>query len=257
MPRRNREHQLNPAERSVQRAEQAAERLEEENRAQAKARLSVERDFQISRAELAYSALTRGCVFHRNTLGIVARQGSDPEYLVQGIRMTVQNTSSKVLTLQAETPEDDLEDVRSRMAELQSSGSRKSSKIVIVKDANYRDPEMGASKSMLEIMSGLAVASSIVSAEYPDLRLMVVGAGDLSNLPSSKEYDPSNQPAFAAQYLNMIFALDVHNELSSAPETGSPTRLTTLKPFKPSNAKVANYPAVAPESSILSPRHAE
>ncbi|HEY5152823.1 MAG TPA: hypothetical protein VII55_02515, partial [Candidatus Saccharimonadales bacterium] len=167
------------------------------------------------------------------------------------------NRNGQVLTLQADTPEEDLEDVKQRMAELQSSGTRKSSKIVIIKDTDYRHPEMDASEPMLELMSGLAVASSLVSAQHPDLSLMVIGRGDLSNLPSSTEYDPSNQPPFAAEYLSIIFALDAHNELSSAPETGSPTRLTTLKPFKPSNAKLANYPAVPPESSIVLPRQTE
>jgi len=176
---------------------------------------------------------------------------------MQGIRMTAQSRNGRVLTVQAETPEGDIQDVRQCMAELQSADSRINPKIVIVKDANYRDPEMGATKSMLEIMSGLAVARSIISAEYPALSLMVVGEGDLSNVPGSNQYPASEQPAFAEQYLNMIFALDAHNELSSAPETGSPTRISTLKPFKPSNARLANYPAVAPESAIVSPRQAE
>jgi hypothetical protein len=176
---------------------------------------------------------------------------------MQGIRMTAHSHNGRVLTLQAETHEEDMVDVRESMQELQSADPRINPKIVIVKDANYRDPEMGASEPMLEIMSGLAVASSIVRAEYPDLHLVVVGAGGLSNLPSSTEYDPSKQPLFAAEHLNMIFALDVHNELSSAPETDSPTRITTLKPFKPSNASVANYPAVAPNSSIGTRQQAE
>jgi hypothetical protein len=257
MTRKNQERQLNPAERSVQRAEQAAARLEEHNRAQAILRLSKERGIQIERAELAFSALTRGGVIRRNTIGVVTRQGSDPEYLIQGIRMTANSDSGSVLTLQAETSEEDMEDVKERMAELQASGSRKSPKIVIVKDANFSDPEMGASPPMLEIMSGLAVASALVSAQYPDLSLMVAGRGDLCNVPGSQQYDRSVEPPFAGQYLNIILELDAHNELSSAPGTGSPTRLSTLKPFKPSNARVANYPAVAPSSSIVSPQQAE
>src|ERR1039458_10155523 len=169
MTRKNRESPLNTVERAVQRAEKAASRLEEANRSQAKMRLGVERDIQVKRAELAYSALTRRGVMGRNALGIVACQGSDPEYLMQGIRMTAHSRNGSVLTLQAETSEEDLKGVKQSMTELQSSDPRIKPKIVIVKDANYQDQEMCASKSMLEIMSGLAVARSIVSAEYPDL----------------------------------------------------------------------------------------
>jgi hypothetical protein len=239
------EPELGPAAGAIRRAEEASEFAEKLNRQKAEQRLVVERGLRIDRADLAYKALGQNALRRRNTVGVVALQGANPNYFLQGLEENAQKNRGSVLRFPADTRgERGVAQIIEQMTELQLSDEERGLKVVVFEGVDYREPEGGASPEVTKIISEIAASCIVTNVQYEGLSLMVVGAGELANLPGSTQYNPRNQPPFA-ENLSIMFALDKDNELSSAPEAGEPTRVTTQKPFSPANAARANYPAIA------------
>lgn len=245
MRRGERKPQFNRTDRFVQRAHRDAARIEANNRIEAEKRLEVERGLKPQRAAIAYNALGRNSLV-RNSVGIVALSDSNPQYFLEGMEEIAKKDNGRVITFPASTKgKTGISHVMEEMTKLQLSDKESGLRVVVFEGADYHGHESAASEEVTEIISELAITSSLMDK----LRLMVVGRGRLKNLPGSTQYDPACQPAFA-ENLGIMFALDEYNELSSAPETGSPTRLTTLKPFDPKNAARSNFPALPPSRLI-------
>lgn len=252
MKRKPQRPPLSPAaERYVQRAKLEAERIAGSNREQAEERLEVDRGLRVERAQLAYDALGQKNRLKRSTVGIVALRDSNPQSFLQGIDEIAKKDNGRVITFPASSHgRTSISHIMEQMTQLQLSDHESGLKVVVFNEANYQDREAGASAEVTEIISKLAVAHTLLSDEYHSLGLMVVGEGRLSNVMGSTQYDITSQPPFA-DYLSIMFALDKHNELNSAPESGIPTRIATMKPFEPVNAVRSNYPATTEQPRLF------